>query len=407
MNDLLNIGLKGRLPNLIKSFLSDRKFQVRIGTTLSGIQNQEEGVPQGSILSVTLFNIKINSITNCLNSGIDKYLFVDDCCITSSSKYICTVECQLYVGINKINKWAMINGFTISKTKTQCVHFSRLRKMHNNLTLKLDGSEITVVNQYRFLCVIFDKKLSFIPHIQYLKDKCNKTLKLLCIIAHKDWEADQHTLLKLYKTLILSKIDYGCSIYEAARKTYFKPLNTVHHEGLRLTLGAFWKFPVESFYSEAYEPPLKLRIIKLGLEYYCKLKSLPTNPAHDCIFYPKQKSLFDKKKTIKPFGLHMKHILEETDISHTSIHDTIHLSSSSWLLKQPVISLDWNKLPKNKTHPLIYQEKLNNIQEIYPNYQHIYTDDSKSNFGTGCGAVLHKKSLKKCLPKEASIFSML
>ena len=101
----------------------------------------------------------------------------------------------------------------------------------------------------------------------------------------------------------------------------------------------------------------------------------------------------------------MKHILEETDISLTNIHDTIHLSSPPWLLKQPVVILDLNKLPKNKTHPLIYQEKLNNIQEIYPNYQHIYTDGSKSNFGTGCGAVLHKKSLKKCLPKEASLFS--
>ena len=37
MNDLLNIGLKGRLPNFIKSFLSDRKFWVCIGTALSDI----------------------------------------------------------------------------------------------------------------------------------------------------------------------------------------------------------------------------------------------------------------------------------------------------------------------------------------------------------------------------------
>ena len=153
-------------------------------------------------------------------------------------------------------------------------------------------------------------------------------------------------------------------------------------------MGAFRTSPVESLYSEVYEPPQKLRIIKLGLQYYCKLKSLPTNPAHDCIFYPKQKSLFDQKeKIIKPFGLRMKHILEKTDISLTSIHDTIHLSSPPWLLKQPVIILDLNKLPKNKTHPLIYQEKLNNIQEIYPNYQHIYTDGSKSNFRTGCSEI--------------------
>ena len=69
MKDLRDMELKGRLPNFMKSFLSDRKFRVRIGSTLTDIQNQEEGVPQGGVLSVTLFDTKINSITNCLNPG--------------------------------------------------------------------------------------------------------------------------------------------------------------------------------------------------------------------------------------------------------------------------------------------------------------------------------------------------
>ena len=146
-------------------------------------------------------------------------------------------------GINKINKWAIINGFRISKTKTQCMHFCQLRKMYNNPTLKLDRSEILVVDQYKFLCVIFDKKLSFIPHLQILKVKCSKALKLLCIVAHKDGGADQQTLLKLYRILIHFKIDYGCYIYWAARKSYLKSVNTVHHEGLRLILGAFRTSP--------------------------------------------------------------------------------------------------------------------------------------------------------------------
>ena len=160
MNDLHNIGLKSRLPNFIKAFLLDRKFRVCIGSTLSNIQNQEGRDPQGSILSVTLFNIKINSITNSLNPGVDKYLFFDDFCITSTSKYlyICIAKRQLQQGINKINKWTMINGFKISKTKSQYVNFCQLRKTHNNPTLNLDGSEIPVVDQYKFLGVIFDKK---------------------------------------------------------------------------------------------------------------------------------------------------------------------------------------------------------------------------------------------------------
>ena len=37
MNDLHNMGSKGRLSNFIKAFLSDRKFQGPIGSTLSNI----------------------------------------------------------------------------------------------------------------------------------------------------------------------------------------------------------------------------------------------------------------------------------------------------------------------------------------------------------------------------------
>ena len=312
MNDLHNMGLKGRLPNFIKAFLSDRKFRVHIGSTLSNIQNQGAGVPQGSKLSVTLFNIKINSNTNCLNPGVDKYLFIDDFCIASTSKYIRTAESQLQQGINKIKKkWAMINGFKISKTKTQCVHFCQLRKMHNNPTLNLDESEIPVVDQCKFLSVIFDKNLSFIPYIPNIK-----TLKLLRVIAHKDWGADQHALLKSYKILIRSKIGYGCFIYGAVRKSYLKSLQTVHYERLRLVLEAFRTSPVESLYSETYQPSLKLRFAKLGLRYYCKLKLLPSNQSYDCTFNPKQQNLFEQReKTVKTFGLHMKHILGDTDIS--------------------------------------------------------------------------------------------
>ena len=223
------MGLKGRLPNFIKAFLLDRKFWVCLGSILSNTQNQEEGIPLRSILSVNLCNIKINSITNCLNSGVDKYLFVEDFRIISTYKYIRTAERHLQQGIIKINKWAMINGFEISQTKTQCVHFCQLRKIHNNPKLNLYRSEILIVDQYKFLGVIFDKKLSFIPHIQYLKEKCSKTLKILHVIDHKYWGADHRTVLKLYRILIRSKIYYSRFMYGAARKSYLKSLQTVHY----------------------------------------------------------------------------------------------------------------------------------------------------------------------------------
>jgi hypothetical protein len=38
------------------------KFNVRVNSTYSEIQEKEMGVPKGSLLSVTLFSIKINSL---------------------------------------------------------------------------------------------------------------------------------------------------------------------------------------------------------------------------------------------------------------------------------------------------------------------------------------------------------
>ena len=62
MKDLHNSGLRGRLPTFIEGLLKNRQFQVKVGSNFSQLYNQEMGVPQGSILSVTLFSLKINSV---------------------------------------------------------------------------------------------------------------------------------------------------------------------------------------------------------------------------------------------------------------------------------------------------------------------------------------------------------
>ena len=49
---LHELGLKRRLSIFIKSFLADRTIQVRVGSTLSDLLEQKQGVPQVSILSL-------------------------------------------------------------------------------------------------------------------------------------------------------------------------------------------------------------------------------------------------------------------------------------------------------------------------------------------------------------------
>ena len=55
--------------------------QVRVDSSLSDYYDQEQGVPQGGVLSTTLFSIKINDIVKCLGNLTDCSLYVDDFCI--------------------------------------------------------------------------------------------------------------------------------------------------------------------------------------------------------------------------------------------------------------------------------------------------------------------------------------
>ena len=209
MNDLHDFGIRGRLAYFISTFLNERQFRVRVGNTLSNPHGQEMGVPQGSILPVTLFSVKINNIVKSVCPGVEYFLYVDDFCICYRSKHVHTIERQLQQVLNNLRKWSSENGFKFSKTKTICMHFCQSRKLHLDPELTLDDVQIEVVPEFKSLGLLFYSKLSFIPHINYLSNKCQKVLNLLRVASSMDWEADRKVLLRLYRTLVRSKLDYG------------------------------------------------------------------------------------------------------------------------------------------------------------------------------------------------------
>ena len=129
--------------------------------------------------------------------------------------------------------------------------------------------------------------------------------------------ADEITLLHLYRSLVRSKLDYGCIIYGSAKSSYIKALNAIHHQRLRLCLFAFRTSPVDSLYVEANEPPLDLRRLKLTLQYIVKLKANIDNPAYNCVFHPLCESLHDKnKKCIKSIRFGVQKHVEDSDLHY-------------------------------------------------------------------------------------------
>ncbi|GFT09342.1 RNA-directed DNA polymerase from mobile element jockey [Trichonephila clavipes] len=188
--DLYAMDIRGNLPVFIKHFLNHRSFQVCLRSFYLNIFIQEQGVPQGSVLSVLLFIIKINSITHHINQRIQCSLYVDDVQISYSSKFLSVAERQIQTTINNFTKWAELNSFVFPTEKTVSVVFSRKRGIFPNPELFIGRSLTKVVNEFKFLGLIFDQSLRFHRHLKYLKIRSAKALNILKVLANTHWRAD-------------------------------------------------------------------------------------------------------------------------------------------------------------------------------------------------------------------------
>ena len=130
--------------------------------------------------------------------------------------------------INIVQKWLTENGFKFSTSKTVCIHFHQQYVFSPDHNILLGKRPIKVVREAKFLGVVFDTKLTFKNHIQYLETSCQKALDILRVVGHTDWGADRIVLLRLYRSLVRSKLDYGCIVYGSARRLILKQLDPIH-----------------------------------------------------------------------------------------------------------------------------------------------------------------------------------
>ena len=148
---------------------------------------------------------------------------------------------------------------------------------------------------------------------------------------------------------------------------------------LRIALGAFRTSPVQSLYAEASEPSLQHRRLKLAMNYYLKLRSLPRNPAYDNVFRAPPSEIFETSKTTPPFGIRvLPHILKakinQEDIEANNLPDP-----PPWKELKSKFDFSLTKFPKEQTNPLIYKQEYLNLTEKYSDSIHLFTDGSKED----------------------------
>ena len=69
---------------------------------------------------------------------------------------------------------------TFSYESIMCTHFCQIRKQHPDPELYLNGTQFPIIGEAKFIGLLFDSKLAFIPHINSLKSRCTKRLGVAC-----------------------------------------------------------------------------------------------------------------------------------------------------------------------------------------------------------------------------------
>nr|XP_053628180.1 uncharacterized protein LOC128685670 [Cherax quadricarinatus] len=233
---------------------------------------------------------------------------------------------SLQHAVDRVSNWATTRGFKFSSTKTHQITFTR-RSVISDHPLYLYGSRIPERDTVKFLGLLFDRRLSWKPHITSLKATCHSRLNLLKTLAHLSWGADCRTLLRLHSTLILSKLDYGDQIYSAASPATLSSLNPIHHQGLRLCLGAFRSSPVESLYAEANVPSLSDRRDAHCLRYYVRSHDLRNPSIYRMVTDISRHSLFVRRSCLlRPFSLRLHSLLSSLQLPPFYVHVASHFS---------------------------------------------------------------------------------
>lgn len=408
LKELYAMGLRGYLPLVIRDFLQNRKFRVLVGKEMSREYSQDMGVPQGSVLSVTVFSVAINTIIEVINNWLSKSLYVDDFRMAYSHDSLHVAKNRIQSCLNKVYEWTTRTGFRFSQQKTEVMVFTRKRGIYNDPELWLGPTQLRVVKETKFLGMIFDSKLNWIPHLKMLKLKCLKAMNIMKIIAYHNQGTDTKTLMRIYRALIRSKLDYGCQVYGTASPTALKMLDSVHHQALRIATGAFKTSPVESLYIEAHEPSLVDRRKLLQLQYFLRTKKHAVDNKLVVLERGDNDNLYVNSKIHpKSLGYKIRGIVRELGILFPNIDLLREYEVAPWKIPKIEVCLALSLYGKDSTSAEEYLQYFGSHR--HESGMEIFTDGSKKEDLVGSAIAIKEKGKYVCKGKRlngmASIFT--
>ena len=154
------LGINGNVWSLIRNFLKERKFLIRIDGVESAEFRSTVGLPQGSVSSPILFNIFVYDM--CCNLVGKTFKYADDITLLTYGPDSVLALNAMQDNIERLTKWLNDWRIQASSTKTKAMTFKKKTvKTVNRESLTFGDHKVEFVESVKVLGVLIDDKLTF------------------------------------------------------------------------------------------------------------------------------------------------------------------------------------------------------------------------------------------------------
>src|SRR5204862_2889522 len=266
----------------IKSFLQDRKMQLKYDGNSQEMTDIEIGIPQGSPISPILFLIYIRFLFAERKSSINERIlsYLNDIGLVVSSKSI-EENCQL---LQKLTQDLLVkqqnNCMQFDMEKTELIHFHSKRSFdlkNETYSVKIRDSIIQPKDLVKWLGIWLDSKLTFKQHVEKKTTQALKILNQIERLSNIERGLSFQAMRQLYIACISSVADYGVPVWWNNQKNMLEKFQKLQNIALRKMLGAFKTSLINAMELEAFIPPPKVRFERICKNYAWRILQMHEN----------------------------------------------------------------------------------------------------------------------------------
>lgn len=207
-------GLPLSIKNIIKSYFSNRWIHY-LSTEKWVKRKMFRGVPQGSILGPTIWNLIYDGVLRLnVPKGSQLVGYADDLAVLVMDKDLSSIKEKITVIFQDIEQWMEQNRLDIAKQKTKYIFLTQ-KKVNKHFNIILDGHKIKPEAGIKYLGVFFENNTKFSVHTENVTQKALKMSGALTRLTNNIGGSVQKNRV-LYYNIIESIVTYASPIWKDA-----------------------------------------------------------------------------------------------------------------------------------------------------------------------------------------------